>query len=315
MPKRERPKNDAAYIQLLHKTMTAAAHDSANGVSYLSDEVLAKTQDALTRFQSIHGSEEAARVQRKHDAAQAEHAMDELKGELRMVWRDLNSYVRRDKVPRSYLAEFGLPSSGEVPQTGERDLWLARGAKTVQGLEKLMAHGDLLPVNGDLLRQVYETAGHACAEVEARKATVQAVQAERRRQRLVVEDVCQRIYVDLRHELRRQERPTARAVMRRYGIVFRYSPDEEALEQAEAPTENAEPALETGPEASQEASQDTAHENDAATDMETHAEPMDSYAAPAARPGAAGALHRNPHPQAEPVEPGSTHANGAAASS
>lgn len=235
MPQHKKPTTTDTLIKTLYKAVDAAGQDAANGNSYLSDALVAQVQEALSRFEPLHTTVDTYKSARKKAVERAEPATAELKSELRLLWNFLASYIQRRKAPASYFTDFGLPSNGAIPQVGSRSVWIARGQQALSGYHKMMSEGYSLPFSTDALQQALYAAQEAHREVEEWKGRVQAAERARRQGRPDAEDTYRLLYSRLREALRHASASHARAIMRRYGVVFTYTSDEAALAQAEAP--------------------------------------------------------------------------------
>ena len=235
MPVYRAPRNDISRLACLQHAYTAAQQDvvqtgDPSVITYelLSPETVNALKAILPQFETAYNNVAAKLGLRAKEVEESEAALDELKTYLRDLWEVMRRRVHRRHEPVAVLNFYRLTADGHLPSLKNRQEWLAMAEAVIQGDAEAVAAGYEAAFNPSTaeLQAILETARQEVADIDlADKAHDQAQEALALL-RPQADEIIQEVIDELRFALRKQDAPSQRRIMRRYGARFHYLPDE-----------------------------------------------------------------------------------------
>jgi len=229
----------------LYRAIQSATSDRAEGREYVPQEWL----DQATAFlQTYRPKVDAISRQiglRSIEIGERDVVISRLATCVRHGWQVLKLRVERLGQPEGVLRLYGLPLEGGVPRRATPDEWLTYARLFVEGDAAAVAQG-YAPMANPSAAEVQAELTVASAEVDdvsAADAGVDEAQASAATDAAQADALIADLMDYLAFNLRRQDAPSQRRIMRRYGVKFHYregeTPDPEEPE--EPPLEPIEP--------------------------------------------------------------------------
>lgn len=217
--------SDDGRSAVIRKSIESATSDQAQGISYLSDELLTNLQtiqptwtEKVTALNSFLSAREKE-VREKNDA------VSYLETVLRDLWEVLKRRVKRLNQPVEVLTFYQLPLSGIVPNVKKEGEILALAAKVVEGDAKAVEAGYPAMTNPSVeeLQQAITSATNEINDVAPADRQYDVAQEAVEELREPVDAYIKDIIDELKFNLRKRDDASKRRIMKSYGIEFVYS--------------------------------------------------------------------------------------------
>jgi hypothetical protein len=243
MPFRVDPTSHLGRADWLYRAIQSANSDRAEGREYAPQEWI----DQATAFlQTYRPKVDAISRQiglRSMEISERDVAISRLATCVRHGWQVLKLRVERLGQPEGVLRLYGLPLEGGVPRRATPDEWLTYARLFVEGDAAAVAQGDP-PMANPSAAEVQAELTAASAEVDdvsSADAGVDEAQTTAATDAAQADALIADLMDYLAFNLRRQDAPSQRRIMRRYGTKFHYREGE--TPDPEEPVEEEDPGL------------------------------------------------------------------------
>jgi hypothetical protein len=244
MPRYQAPTSDTDRLTFLKTSVTTAASDHAKGNDYVQPATVTAINGFLPQYEPACNKLGGLLADRMEKVADREAARAALDTCLRDFWEVLKRRIHRKNEPAAVLAFYGLSADGTIPviSTFDQLVTLAEGVITGDADAVKAGHPAMANPDAAELQACIDTANTVAGNVPQSDRIYDDSQKAVATLRPQADELIGDVMGDLRYNLRKQDAPNQRRIMRTYGATFIPLPGETPVpDPTPAPTPPATP--------------------------------------------------------------------------
>ena len=216
--------SDNGRSAVIRKSIESAISDKAQGLSYLSDELLFNLQTIKPQWEERVFALNKYLSLREKEVREKNKALKYLRTVMRDMWVVLKRRVNRMEQPDEVLTFYQLPLSGKIPNIKKETEILAVTAKMVIG-DSLAVGAGYPAIQNPSAEELQDAITKATKEIDDvapadRQYDIAQEAVEELRE--PVDNYIKDVIEQLKFNLRKKDTSSKRRIMRSYGIEFIY---------------------------------------------------------------------------------------------
>lgn len=228
MPTYQVPRSDVDRLAFMNRAMKTANAIPVDGTQRLPAQLLTDLTAHYAAYRAAYDAVEAALSQRKTETAESAAAMARLEMFISHLWTAVYNRAQRENQPVGVLGYYKLNNDGSRPTPTRREEWLEMALSVINGDAMAVADGYPAAVNPSAaeVQAVYDTAVAETDDVPAADAAYGEAQAAVAALRPQADKLIKATRAAILYSTYDMEPAAQRRILRNYGSVYRYLPDE-----------------------------------------------------------------------------------------